>query len=236
MQITEIAAQILARAEDRAEIAAQNITNASTPGYRRRVSFSEMMAPVEAQAGAPRRPVRIGAAADFSAGQLTETGSPTDLAIGGRGFFAVRGEDAILYTRQGQFRRDEDGRLVTASGLALQSVDGGDVVVGSAPFQVALDGTVTRSGEPLARIALVDFEDRALLAADEGGAFSAGDAAPVAVAAPAIRQGMLESSNVNMGDEMVAMMEAVRRAETGQRLVTTYDDLMGRMLNLFGGN
>ena len=45
---------------------------------------------------------------------------------------------------------------------------------------------------------------------------------------------MLETSNVNMGDEMVAMMEAVRRAETGQRLVTTYDDLMGRALNLFG--
>lgn len=236
MQITEIAAQILSRAESRAETAAQNITNASTPGYRRRISFSEMMAPAQAQAGAPREPVRTGAAADFTAGQLTETGSPTDIAIGGPGFFAVRGEDAILYTRQGQFRRDDEGRLVTAQGLVLQTVDGGDVVVGSAPFEVALDGTVTRNGEPLARIALVDFEDRALLAANEGGAFSAGDAAPVAVASPALRQGMLESSNVNMGDEMVAMMEAVRRAETGQRLVTTYDDMMGRMLNLFGGN
>lgn len=236
MQITEIAAQILARAEDRAEIAAQNITNASTPGYRRRIAFSEMMAPAEPQAGAPRGPVRMGALADFTAGQLTETGSPTDIAIGGQGFFAVRGEDAILYTRQGQFRRDDEGRLVTAQGLALQTIDGGDLVVGSAAFEVALDGTVTRNGEPLARIALVDFEDRAALTANEGGAFSAGDAAPLAVARPAIRQGMLESSNVNMGDEMVAMMEAVRRAETGQRLVTTYDDLMGRMLNLFGQN
>lgn len=234
MQIPEIAAQILARAEDRAEIAAQNITNASTPGYRRRISFSEMMAPAQPQAGAPRDPVRMGSAPDFTAGQLVETGSPTDIAIGGRGFFAVRGDDAILYTRQGQFRRDDEGRLVTAQGLVLQSVDGGDVTVGSAPFEIALDGTVTRGGEPLARIALVDFEDRAMLVAGEGGAFAAGDAAPVAVDRPAIRQGMLESSNVNMGDEMVAMMEAVRRAETGQRLVTTYDDLMGRALNLFG--
>jgi flagellar basal-body rod protein FlgG len=237
MQITEIAAQILARAEDRAEIAAQNITNASTPGYRRRVSFSEMMAAAQLQPGSERRdPVRIGTAADFTAGQLSETGNPTDIAIGGQGFFAVRGGDAILYTRQGQFRRDGEGRLANAQGLVLQTIDGGDVVVGSGPFDIALDGTVTRNGEPLARIALVDFEDRALLAAAEGGAFSAGDAAPLAVARPAIRQGMLESSNVNMGDEMVAMMEAVRRAETGQRLVTTYDDLMGRMLNLFGQN
>jgi flagellar basal-body rod protein FlgF len=236
MQITEIAAQILARAEDRAEIAAQNITNASTPGYRRRVSFSEMMAPAQQASVARHGPVRSGAAADFTAGQLTETGSPTDIAIGGQGFFAVRGGEAILYTRQGQFRRDGEGRLVTAQGLVLQTVEGGDLVVGSAPFEIAVDGTVTRNGEPLARIALVDFEDRALLAANEGGAFSAGEAAPIAVARPAIRQGMLESSNVNMGDEMVAMMEAVRRAETGQRLVTTYDDLMGRALNLFGGN
>jgi flagellar basal-body rod protein FlgF len=236
MQITEIAAQILARAEDRAEIAAQNITNASTPGYRRRISFSEMMAPAQ-QAGVERHaPVRTGAAADFTAGQLTETGSPTDIAIGGQGFFAVRGGETILYTRQGQFRRDTEGRLATPQGLVLQTVEGADLVVGSAPFEVAVDGTVTRNGEPLARIALVDFEDRALLTANEGGAFSAGDAAPLAVAHPAIRQGMLESSNVNMGDEMVAMMEAVRRAETGQRLVTTYDDLMGRALNLFGQN
>lgn len=235
MQITEIAAQILSGAQERAEVAAQNITNASTPGYRRRIPFSEMVA-AQRPDGGLRDPLRTGAAADFSAGQLIETGGPTDIAIGGQGFFAVRGGEAIFYTRQGQFRRDAEGRLATAHGLVLQSVDGGDVVVGEAPFEVARDGTVTQNGEPLARIALVDFEDRGALAPGEAGAFSAGDAEPVPVVAPSLRQGMLESSNVSMGDEMVAMMEAVRRAETGQRLVTTYDDLMGRALNIFGGN
>ena len=227
MQIPEIAAQILARAEQRAEVAAQNITNASTPGYRRRVSFSELVAARQGEQ-------RIATAADFTAGQLSQTGAATDLAIAGEGFFAVRSEDNVFYTRQGQFRRDADGRLVTLQGLALQSADGGDIQVGDAPFEVAADGTVTRAGVPLARIALVDFDERGALVAAEGGAFAAGDAVPHAVEAPAIRQGMLESSNVNTGDEMVAMMEAVRRAETGQRLVTTYDDLMGRALNLFG--
>lgn len=234
MQITEIAAQILSRAEARAEIAAQNITNASTPGYRRRIGFSELVAPQAA--GAAGDAGRVAAAADFTPGQLIETGNPTDIAIAGPGFFAVRARDTILYTRQGQFRRDADGRLATAQGLVLQSVDGGDVVVGSEPFEVAPDGVMTRRGAPLARISLVDFDDRNALTATEAGAFSAGEAEPRPVAAPTLRQGMLESSNVSMGDEMVAMMEAVRRAETGQRLVTTYDDLMGRALNLFGGN
>ena len=55
MQITEIAGQILARAEQRAEVAAQNITNASTPGYRRRISFSELMAGGGASGAAPGR-------------------------------------------------------------------------------------------------------------------------------------------------------------------------------------
>jgi flagellar basal-body rod protein FlgF len=233
MQLAEIAASILSRAEQRAETAAQNITNASTPGYRRRIAFSAMMGPAgDGPAGAGT----TGVAADFTAGQLVQTGNLTDLGIAGDGFFAVRGDGDTLYTRQGQFRRDEGGRLVTAAGLALQNVEGGDVVVGDGPFEVAADGVVTRQGQPLARIGLVDFDDRRALQAAAGGAFAAGEAAPHAVAAPAIRQGMIENSNVNTGDEMVAMMEAVRRAETGQRLVTTYDDLMGRTLNLLGQN
>jgi flagellar basal-body rod protein FlgF len=234
MQITEIAGQILARAEQRAEVSAQNITNASTPGYRRRVSFYELLnaggGPAEAhgrQQGA--------VAADFTAGQVRETGAATDLAIAGQGFFIVRSDEATLYTRQGQFRRDDGGRLVTAQGLALQGRDGGDIVVGDAPFQVAADGTVTRGGEPLARIAVVDFDDRHALLRGEGSAFAApAGTEPTPVEGAVVRQGMLEDSNVNTGDEMVAMMEAVRRAETGQRLVTTYDDLMGRALSLFG--
>lgn len=235
MQIVEIAAQIMARAEDRAETAAQNIANASTPGYRRRVSFSELVGP-----GRPGEPADnssgAGSSPDFTPGQLVQTGNPIDIAIAGPGFFAVRGDDSVLYTRHGQFRRDGEGRLATAGGLVLQSADGGDIIVGNEPFDVALDGVVTRGGEPLARIALVDFEDRLALAAGSEGAFFAGDAVPTAVDRPVVRQGMLESSNVNTGDEMVRMMEAVRRAETGQRLVTTYDDLMGRALNLFGQN
>ena len=230
MQIPEIAAQILARAERRAETAAQNITNASTPGYRRRIGFEQALS-----IGAPAAARSAGTGAlDFAAGQLSATGNPTDLAIAGDGFFAVRGEDDLLYTRQGQFHRDDHGRLVNAGGLALQTLEGGDLIVGDGDFQISPDGVVTRDGEAIGRIALYDFSNRAALAQQAAGTFAAGEAETLQVQAPAIRQGMLEGSNVSMGDEMVAMMEAVRRAETGQRLVNTYDDLMGRALNLFG--
>lgn len=231
MQITEVAAQILSRAERRAEVAAQNITNAATPGYRRRVGLEEALAPGVAP---PLAPTGRRDAVDFRAGQLNETGDPANLAIAGDGFFAVRGEDELLYTRQGQFRRDEAGRLVTAGGLALQAMDGGDLIVGDSDFDVSADGVVTRNGEAIGRIALYDFAERAALAERGAGLFDAGAAEALRVEAPAVRQGMIEGSNVSMGDEMVAMMEAVRRAETGQRLVNTWDDLTGRALNLFG--
>jgi flagellar basal body rod protein FlgG len=171
---------------------------------------------------------------DFTPGRLSETGSQTDLAIAGEGFFVTRGGEATLYTRQGQFERDAEGRLTTGSGLVLQAEGGGDLIVPAGEFTVAADGTVTAGGAPIARIALVRFELPALLRAGAAGGFSAGEAEPIALASPSVRQGMLEMSNVNTGDEMVAMMEALRRAETGQRLVTTYDELMGRALSLFG--
>ncbi|HEX8527673.1 flagellar basal body rod C-terminal domain-containing protein, partial [Allosphingosinicella sp.] len=89
-------------------------------------------------------------------------------------------------------------------------------------------------GEPVGRIALVDFEDRGRLRVADGGAFAADGMEAVPVGERSVRQGALERSNVSTGDEMVAMMEALRRAETGQRLVTVYDDLMGRALSTFG--
>lgn len=231
MQITEVAAQILARAERRAEVAAQNITNASTPGYRRRIGFEETLA-ASAPALSPAANLRD--RTDFTVGQLGSTDNPTDLAIAGDGFFAVRGDDDVLYTRQGQFRRDDQGRLIGTGGLALQAMEGGDLIVGDGDFEVSPDGVVTRNGEAIGRIALYDFSDRGALSMQGAGMFTAGGVEPLRVDAPAIRQGMVEGSNVNMGDEMVAMMEAVRRAETGQRVVNTWDDLMGRALNLFG--
>ena len=171
---------------------------------------------------------------DFTTGKQISTGVSTDLAISGEGFFAVRSDDEVLYTRQGQFRRDEEGRLVTSDGLALQAKGGGDVVVPGQEFTVAPDGIVLVDGQPVAQVSVVDFADRGALRRAQGSAFAAGEAQPEELPGTTIRQGMLESSNVSTGDEMVAMMEALRRAETGQRLVSVYDDLLGRAVTTFG--
>lgn len=229
--LLEIGANILSQAGRRAEVSAQNISNITTPGYKRRINFDKLIGstdPLTPQIASQSTSV------DFSAGKQIETGNPHDLAISGNGFFTVRSDEGLLYTRQGQFSRDADGHLITAQGFTLQTEGGADLVVRSGPFEVTADGVVVQDGAPVAKLALVDITDLQAAAHGEGGLFSAPDELVAPAAGASVRQGALESSNVSTADEMVALMAAVRRAETGQRVISVYDDLMGRALTAFG--
>jgi flagellar basal body rod protein FlgG len=173
-------------------------------------------------------------ATDFSAGKLMQTGNPADLAIVDGGFFAARNPAGqLLYLRGGQFHRDVDGRLVTVDGLSLQA-DGRDLGLKDGAFAIAADAVVTQGGEPVGRLDIVDFTDRQALTRVAGGGFAALDGQGQPVDHPIVKQGVVEASNVATAGEMVSMMAALRRAETGQKLMNTYDDLMGRVLTTFG--
>lgn len=210
------------------------MSNITTPGYKRRVSFVQILAGVGSTQG---QSTQSSISTDFSSGKILETGNPLDLAVAGSGFFVVAGPDGrLVYTRQGQFHRDADGRLLTGAGQAVQTDGGGDLVLRSEVFKVTPDGVVLENGEPRAKLAIIDFTDPAAATPGEAGGFGAPESMVVTVSRPSIRQGALESSNVSNGDEMVAVMEALRRAESGQRLINVYDDLMGRALTAFGQN
>lgn len=228
--LLDIASVILTDATRRVEINAHNVANIPTAGYKRRIAFSDVLAVSPEQVGGQ---ARLSAYSDLSEGKLIETGNPLDTAILGAGFFVVRSDNQTFYTRHGSFRRGADGRLLTVEGLALQARGGGDIVVRSTDLAITPDGMVLDGGEAVARLALVTFPDPTALTPVEGGRFAAGvDGAPADTTQ--VRPGALEASNVSSGDEMVAMMEALRRAESGQRLVNVYDDLMGRVLSTLG--
>lgn len=232
---------ILSRVERRVEASSQNISNASTPGYKRAVSFETVLAAQDARLGWTDVEVGSGArvgsktAIDFSDGQLQTTGNPEDLAISGAGFFSVKsGDGALLYTRQGQFHRDENGRLMNAAGCALQQRGGGDLVLKSGEFKVLGDGTVMQSGEAVGRIAVIGMADTTAMAYAENGLYTAPDAMISSMDDPSVNQGALEASNVSLGAEMMSIMAALREAQSGQRLMNIYDDLMGRAVTTFG--
>lgn len=229
--VIEIASSILSDASRSAEVAAQNIANITTPGYRRRISFSQaMLASVDAEDLSQVQRTSI----DFTAGELNETGNTFDLALTGPGFFVVRtASGALRYTRAGQFNRDGDGRLADPSGAILQA-DGADLVLREGRVEILSDGVVLEAGAPVARLDVVRFIDLAHVSAAQDGGFVAATENVEAVAAPAVRQGALEMSNVSAAAEMIAMMAALRRAESGQRLANVYDDLVGRVITTFG--
>lgn len=202
----------------------------TTPGYRAKHSFAEALNAADGNAPSPTRMI---ARLSLSSGQLSETGNATDLAIDGAGFFEVRNGTGAFYTRNGQFTRGADGRLLNDAGMALQGVGGGDIVLPEGDFSINAAGEITAGDRVLAQIAVVTFEEAAASPAADG-LISVSPASASTLDRPTVRQGFLESSNVALGDEMVALMEAVRRAETGQRLMNVYDDLLGRVITTFG--
>ena len=137
------ATAVMRMAEQRLDVVARNVANLSTPGYKRRVGFADALAAGSGSMPAADMPA-ISVRHDHAQGRLSETGNPLDLALSGDGFFRVRVGDEMLYTRQGRFRRDADGLLVTPQGYVLQQAGGGDLVVDNAAPTIHLAGMEKR--------------------------------------------------------------------------------------------
>jgi flagellar basal-body rod protein FlgG len=202
----------------------------STPGFKRQINFNDVLSGIESVSSSDSLSVRT----DLSQGQLKSTGGPLDLAITGDGLFRLRSGEHIIYSRQGQFKLAQDGTVVTPQGHVLQQAGGGDLVLERAAVEILEDGTVVDEGRPVARIALFAPAAGTAMTPLGGSLFSAAEDLMEEAPGGVVRQGMVESSNVMAGDEMVTMMAAVRQAETGARLVQIYDDLLGRAITTFG--
>ncbi len=224
--LIDAATAVMSTSSRRLEAAAQNIANVSTPGYKRRLRAPSVSNTDYSSALAKVRH-------DMAAGKVQQTGNPLDLAIGGEGWFRLRKGEDVVYSRQGGFRMMPDGTVATSSGAVLQTVGGGDLVLESDKVRVAADGTVYDGDAALARIDVVDLPPQVEPEPIDGALFRfSGDTLPTDT--PNLRQGMIEASNVSIGDEMVTMMAAMRQAESGARLVQTWDELMGRAIGAFG--
>lgn len=237
-QIADIGQVILSSTERRLEITSHNVANASTPGYKRQSSFSDALSAanirVDNRSTAASDIVQNNyIQTDFSQGDLKQTRNPLDLAISGSGFFQVRVGESLFYTRQGEFTRLDDGSVVNSQGFILQA-DGGDLILNTATPEILPDGKILENGLPIGRVAIYMPEDGQQLQQFSGSLFAASGQSLKLMEDPVLRQGFLEASNVSMTSEMVAMMSAMRQAETGARIIQVYDDLLGRAITTFG--
>lgn len=209
-----------------------NIANAQVPAYRRELavahaSFADV---VSSLPGLPSR----GSAIDSRAGTLQSTGAPLDMAIEGKGFFVVATEHGEAYTRRGDFRLDANGNIVTRSGQTVLG-NNGAIHVGDQAPAVAADGTVRAGDTVIDKLRVVDIDADTALLANGDGTYTLGDGAqPAASSASSVRQGFLETSNVQTINETVQMMETMRRFEMAQRFMQSYEGMVGQAISTLG--
>lgn len=207
-------------------VVANNIANADTTGFRREgVVFAEYLAPLGGDNGTLSMGHGRGRIIDLAPASLRQTDAPFDLGIEGEGFFMVRTPEGDRLTRAGAFMTDADGQLVTADGNPVLDEGQAPIAIpaGLRSIAIGADGTVSGDGLPLARVGLFDVTDPATLQHRGGTLFEAqGGVAPSDTAR--VRQGFLESSNVQPVAEIARMIEVQRAYELGQSFLQREDD------------
>ena len=230
---------------------ANNVANVNTVGFRREaVNFSSVMAalqsgasdPLGAQLQSSLRARGAGAIASLqlstNGGELKQTSQPLDLAIEGSGFFEVQLPDGSpAYTRAGALSLNADGLLSTAAGLPLSSRIAVPADVNN--LRIAANGHVTadlptRAGVELGEIETANFANPAGLESIGDNMYRATTASgqmqlgtPGDAGSGTIRQGYLESSNVQLVDELVSLMLAQRGFEMNSKIVQAADQMLG---------
>ncbi len=169
----------------------------------------------------------------YEQGALLQTDRNLDLAISGEGFFTVETPQGVRYTRNGSFSLDSERFLVTAQGFRVLG-ENGPLQLGEGDVRVDEAGMVFLGEVPQARLRLTGFTDNSQLRKAGDSLFAAGENAEGAPFNGQIKSGLLESSNVDVLQEMVRMLAAMRAYETNQRAIQAHDDMLGKAVNEVG--
>lgn len=228
---TDIAASRSVAQQRVLDVIANNIANASTPGYRaERVQFSDWISRQPGTASPPG-----GRTIDYAQdratwreqqpGTLTHTANPLDLALSGDGYFTVATPRGPRLTRDGRFGLLPNGTLVDGAGQAV--LDSNGQLIQLAPsdsrISVAGDGTVSSENGQIGKIGVVRPQDPLRMVA-EGGTLLLANTPTVPVAAPDLVQGAVEQSNVQPVLEMTRMMDGLRQFQALAQFMQAEDD------------
>jgi flagellar basal-body rod protein FlgG len=236
-----------------------NLANSGTNGYKRsHAVFEDLMYQTLRQSGANSSEqtqlptglqVGLGTRAvatsrQFSQGGLQQTTNPLDVAVKGQGFFQIQMPDGTTgYTRDGSFQVDAQGQLVTNNGYVLQP----GIVVPAQAQSVTIggDGTVTvtlpgQSGaQTIGQIQLANFANPAgldpkgqNLYAETAASGTPTSGAPQSNGLGSLAQGFVETSNVNVVEELVSMIQTQRAYELNSKAIQTSDQMLQRLSQL----
>ena len=244
--------------QTRMDVISNNLANANTTGYKSaRASFQDLVYQNLRQPGGQTTEqtqapsglmlgtgVRVaGSEKLFTQGNIEQTGNSLDVAIQGRGFLQVTMPDgSIAYTRDGSLHMDQNGQLVTANGYAVDPAV--SVPANAQSITIGSDGTISVSvpgqaaTQQIGTVQLADFINPAGLQPNGDNLYleTASSGSPQ-IGQPGLNglgtlaQGALESSNVNVVEQMVNMIETQRTYEMNSKAVSAADSMLQFLTN-----
>ena len=236
-----------------------NLANASTNGYKRsHAVFEDLMYQNLRQAGANSTDQTtlptglqlglgtraVATSRSFNQGNLQQSSNPLDLAVSGQGFFEVQMPDGTTgYTRDGSFQVSATGTLVTNNGLTVQP--GITIPANATSVSVAEDGTVsvvlpaTATPATVGKLSIANFVNPPGLEPRGQNIYAETAASGTPTTGTAglnglgtIKQGFVETSNVNVVEELVGMIQTQRAYELNSKAIKTSDDMLARLAQL----
>ena len=244
--------------QTRMAVVSHNLANVNTTGFKRgRAVFEDLLYQNVSQVGGATSQdtqsasgmslgtgVKVVATEKiFTQGSLNQTGNSLDLAINGRGFFQILMPDGSFgYTRAGDFQLNNQGQMVTSEGYVLQP--GINIPSGAQSITIGTDGTVSvqvagqSAPSQVGNIQLADFVNPAglqprggNLLVESAASGTAQTGTPGLSGLGSIGQGATESSNVNVVEEMVNMIETQRAYEMNTKAIQTADQMLQYLSN-----
>ena len=235
---------------------ANNLANVNTPGFKRsKIEFQDLLYQKPRASGSDSgggnlvptgievgNGSRVAATSKvFTQGQLTNTGEKLDIAVQGEGFFEVQRPDGTIgYTRDGSFKLNAQGQVVTVDGMPILS--GMQTIPAGSNVSISEDGQVTvqsSSGSTTFRLTLTRFANPAGLRSMGGNVYEETAASgtpesgnPGENGFGRTIQGYIEASNVNIVEEMVALIVAQRAYEINSKSVQSSDEMLQNVANM----
>jgi flagellar basal-body rod protein FlgF len=216
------------------ELMAHNLANVSTAGFKsQQVRFRSLLASSRTTLSEVNRAINdYGVTGDpalnLQPGSAERTGNSLDVSIEGPGFLAVSAGKQQRYTRNGHLELSTSGQLVTSSGDPVLGEQGPITIPPGATITISPDGAISANGALVGKLRLVEFDAAAPIDEIAPGVFASAGT-PLQGNASRVRQGSLESSNVNGVEAAVGLIALQRHAEMLQRAVSIFHSEFNRI-------
>ena len=210
------------------QIVANNLANINTTGFKRGLSFSDILE--EEATGKPKK------LTDFSEGVFVETNNPLNAAINGKAYFTVKTPEGEHLTKNGDFIIDKQGFLSTREGHRVLG-ENGEINLQDELIDKKFDLSITKNGEIksgdkiITKLKISTVENEQKLTKAEGQRFF-NEEKQYAIASSSdfeLHQGYLESSNTNAILEMQEMIQLQKDYEASQKMITAIDSMMSQV-------